>query len=91
MASIDCLDPQTRSGGKSKSSMRLIALNFCAEFDQTLFDLILKLHIFQWPNGNYGLVMDLKKLDSDEQTSDDDKAERLKRLKPTNVKVIGAL
>jgi hypothetical protein len=35
--------------------------------------------------------MDLKKLDSDEQTSDDDKAERLKRLKPTNVKVIGAL
>ena len=52
MALIDGLDPQ-RSGGKPESSVRLISLTSGAEFDWTMFDLYLQLHVSQWPNGVY--------------------------------------
>ena len=91
MASFESSDPQTRSGGKPESSVRLISLTSGPEFDWTMFDLFLKLHVSQWLNGNYCLVTDFEKLDIEEQTSDEDKVARLKRLKSANVKVMGAL
>ena len=57
MASFERSDPQTRSGGKPESSVRLISLASGPEFDWTMFDLFLKLHVSsQWLNGNYAIA-----------------------------------
>ena len=80
MASIESSDPP-KSGAKSESSVRLISLTSGPEFDWTMFDLFLKLHVSQWPNGNYCLVTDFEKLDAEQQTSEADKEARLNTSK----------
>ena len=69
MASIESSDPQ-KSSGKSESSVRLISLSSDLGFDWSLFDLYLKQHVSQWPNGTLCLTTDLDKVDRDESTSE---------------------
>jgi len=90
MASIESYDP-SRSGGKPESSVRLIPPTSGVEFDWTMFDMFLQLHVSQWPNGVFCLVTDLEKLDIDNETSDEDKVAREKKLRASNTKVMGAL
>ena len=90
MASIESSDPQ-KSNGKSESSVRLIPLSSELGFDWSLFDLYLKQHVSQWPNGTLCLTTDLDKVDLDESTSDEDKATREKKLRSANSKVVSAL
>ena len=70
MASFESSDPQ-KSNGKSDSNVRLISLSSEVNFDWSLFDLFLKQHVSQWPNGLFCMITDFEKLDLDESTSGD--------------------
>ena len=59
--------------------------------DWSLFDLFLKQHVSQWPNGTLCMTTDLEKVDLEESTSEEDKASREKKLRSANTKVMGAL
>jgi hypothetical protein len=67
MASIESSDPQ-KSNGKSESFVRLIPLSSEVEFDWSLFDLYLRQHVAQWPNGLLCMTTDFEKLDLAEST-----------------------
>ena len=90
MASFESSDPQ-KSNGKSDSNVRLISLSSEVNFDWSLFDLFLKQHVSQWPNGTLCMTTDLEKLDLEESTSEEDKVSREKKLRSANTKVMGAL
>ncbi len=62
MASFESSDPQ-KSNRKSDFNVRLISLSSEVNFDWILFDLFLKQHVSQWPNGAYCLPTDLEKVD----------------------------
>ncbi len=90
MASIESSDPQ-KSSGKLEFSVRLILLSSEVEFDWSLFNLYLRQHVSQWPNGLFCMTTDFDKLDLAESTSDEDKVTREKKLRLANTKVMGAL
>jgi hypothetical protein len=90
MASIESSDPQ-KSSGKSEFSVRLISLSSEVGFDWSLFDLYLKQHVSQWPYGMFCLATDLDQLDLEQETSEEDKVIREKKLRSANSKVVGAL
>ncbi len=62
MASFESSDPQ-RSGAKPESSVWRIPLSSELDVDWSMFDLLLKQNVFQWPNGVLCLTTDFDKLD----------------------------
>ncbi len=90
MESFESSDPQ-KSSGKSESTVRLVLLSSEVELDWSLFDLFLRQHVSQWPNGLFCMTTDFEKLDLAKSTSEEYKVIREKKFRSANTKVMGAL